>query len=160
MRGIKKDLKEDVLGSDKRYSFNLPAKNPESKLLTVFEAPIDALSHASLQQRNGREWDGFRLSLGGTSAVALLAFLERSPQISRVVLHLDNDSAGLAAAANIKAMLETDKRFSHISASIEPPRIGKDYNEALLHEIKQEREQKQLNHPRLKARGCVAAKAA
>jgi hypothetical protein len=40
-------------------------------------------------------------------------------------------------------MLETDKRFSHISASIEPPRIGKDYNEALLHEIKQEREQKQ-----------------
>ena len=85
LRGTRDGFRADVLGSDKRYSFTLPAKNPASRHLAVFEAPVDLLSHASLQQRGGWDWDGFRLSLGGTSAVALTAFLERNPNITSPV---------------------------------------------------------------------------
>ncbi len=41
-------------------------------------------SHATLQELEGWKWDGYRLSLGGTSHVALTAFLERHPEIRRV----------------------------------------------------------------------------
>jgi|GEM_PF-6921804 len=37
----------------------------------------------------------------GTSPVALTIFLERNPRITRLVLHLDNDRAGLLAARNV-----------------------------------------------------------
>jgi DNA primase len=109
----------------------------------VFEAPIDALSHATLQQRGGWKWSGHRLSLGGTSPAALTAFLERNPQITRVILHLDSDTAGLKAARKIKAELAADSRFKHLRVSVNPPRRGKDYNDVLLHAINTEREQKQ-----------------
>lgn len=146
MRGIGTDLKQDAAGSDKNYSFCIPAENPGSRQLTVFESPINALSHATLQQRNGWKWDGFRLALGGTSQVALIAFLDRNPQINRVILHLDNDAAGLTAARRIKAMLAATVRFSHIHVSINPPHRGvNDYNDVLLNVIKQEREQKKLS---------------
>ena len=143
MRGLSVDFKQDKAGSDKRFNFHLPAKNPCSGHLAVFEAPIDALSHATLQQRGGWQWDGHRLSLGGTSDVALIAFLERNPQISRVILHLDNDAAGITAARKIKARLTADVRFSRIRVSVNPAHRGaKDYNDLLLQEMQREREQK------------------
>jgi hypothetical protein len=143
MRGILSNLKEDAIGSDKRYSFCLPAKKPGSRHLAVFEAPIDALSHATIQLREGWAWDGHRLSLCGTSDVALMAFLERNPQITRVALCLDNDEPGQTAAKNIQATLSSDERFSKLRVSFNPPAAGNDYNEALLHAIKLEWEQKQ-----------------
>ena len=143
LRGTRDDFKADVPSSDKRYSFNLPATNPASPHLVVFEAPADVLSHATLQQRGGWDWDGHRLSLGGTSPVALISFLERNPQITRVILHLDSDAAGLTAARKIKAQIAADSRFKHIRISINPPRGAKDYNDALLRVIQQEKEQKQ-----------------
>jgi hypothetical protein len=143
LRGIDTDFKIDKAGSDKRFNFRIPAKNPDSRHLAVFEAPIDLLSHASLQQRDGWAWDGHRLSLGGTTPVALISFLERNPQITRTTLHLDNDKAGLTAAGKIKAELAADGRFRRIKVSINPPRGGTDYNEALLTVVNQEREQKQ-----------------
>lgn len=146
MRGIDTDMKQDKSGSNKRCNFCFPAKNPHSRHLAVFESPIDALSHATMQQRGGWEWYGHRLSLGGTSDVALTAFLEHNPQIRRITLHLDSDAAGLTAARKIKATLAGDERFSHIYVSINPPHSGaKDYNEALLQAIKPEREQTQLS---------------
>lgn len=135
LRGIDTDLKMDKAGSDKRFSFHIPAKNPGSRHLAVFESPIDALSHASLQYRNGWQWNGHRLSLGGTSPVALTAFLERNPQITRVVLHLDNDIAGLTAARKIKAQLAA----KNLRVSVNPSRGGKDYNDALLRVVNIER---------------------
>ena len=145
LRGIESDLKIDKAGSDKEFNFRIPAKNPDSHHLAVFEAPIDALSHATLQEHGGWDWDGYRLSLGGTSSVALVAFLERNPQIRRVTLHLDNDLAGFTAARKIKARLAEDMRFGHIHVSINPPRRGKDYNEALIYTIARERERKQAD---------------
>ena len=150
MRGIASDFKRDKAGSDKRFNFHIPASNPHSRHLALFEAPIDALSHASLQQRDGWKWDGHRLSLGGTSEVALISFLERNPQICRIVLHLDNDMAGIAAARKIKARLAGDSRFCRIRVSVNPPHRGaKDYNDLLIRDIEQDREQK--HHSRRRA---------
>lgn len=143
VRGIGSDLKMDVPRSDKRYSFCLAAEQPGSRQLAVFEAPIDAMSHATLQKLEGWQWNGHRLSLGGTSDVALLSFLERHPEITRVALYLDNDPAGLVNARRIKQKLRADKRFKHIRVSINPPRRGKDYNQQLENTIEKMREEKQ-----------------
>ena len=137
MRSIAGSLRKDVYGSDKEYSFCYPPRNPGSRHVAVFEAPIDALSHATLQELEGWKWDGYRLSLGGTSHVALIAFLKRHPEIRRVSLYMDNDLGGLKNARRIKAMLHEDQRFRHIRVGINPPRTGKDYNEMLLHVAEQ-----------------------
>ncbi|MDR1820834.1 MAG: DUF3991 and toprim domain-containing protein [Oscillospiraceae bacterium] len=134
MRGIYEKYHRDADGSDKRFSFSLPAKDPDSAALSVFEAPADALSHACLFP----ETDCHRLSLGGTSDVALTAFLERNPHIAEVSLCLDADEAGQTAARKIQAALAGNR--PDVSASIDPPRHGKDYNDMLLRAIQSERE--------------------
>lgn len=130
-----KYTKYDVDGSDKRYSFCLPPKKSGTKHVAIFEAPIDALSHAALQMLQGFPWNGYRLSLGGTSEVALIAFLKRHPEIIRVTLHLDNDRPGLNAAARIKTLLHRNERFQHIRVSIKPPHRGADYNQDLQNRL-------------------------
>ena len=142
VRSIAGDLKKDISGSDKRFSFCYPPDQPGSRHLAVFEAPIDALSHATLQKLEGWQWNGYRLSLGGTSSVALVAFLERHPEITRVALYLDNDLAGRVNARKIKALLKSDQRFSKIRVSVNPPRSGKDYNEKLQRTLQAIREEK------------------
>ena len=131
MRGLYDNLKKDVYGSDKAYSFCLPPERAHSSQVAVFEAPIDALSHATMQELGGWKWNGYRLSLGGTSPVALIAFLERHPEIRRVTLHMDNDLGGLKNARKIRDMLRADPKFKHIRVGINPPHQGKDYNEML-----------------------------
>ena len=140
VRSIGSNLKKDISGSDKRFSFCYPPDQPGSRQLAVFEAPIDALSHATLQKLQRWQWNGYRLSLGGTSAVALVAFLERHPEITRIALYLDNDRAGITNAHKIKVLLKSDSRFSKIRVSINPPREGKDYNEKLMDTIQKNHE--------------------
>lgn len=137
VRGINNNLRKDITSSDKEYAFCYPPDAPGSRHLAVFEAPIDALSHASLQQRDGWQWNGYRLALGGTAPVALYAFLDRHPEICRVVLHMDMDKAGIKNARRIKAVMQNDKQYRHIHVSVNPPRCGKDYNDKLLHRIEQ-----------------------
>lgn len=137
VRGINSDMKRDCSGSDKRFSFHLAANGATSGSLAVFEAPIDALSHAILCP----DWSGHRLSLGGTSDVALMAYLERNLHIDRISLCLDADDAGRTAAHKIQMALAWDARFSHINVTIDPPVLGKDYNEALIHTNRAKREQ-------------------
>jgi len=139
-RGISIDFKRDAPGSDKTYNFNLPARNPNSRALAVFEAPVDLLSHATMVRLGLLDFDGYRLSLGGTSDVALIAYLERNPHIENISLCLDNDAAGLEAVEKITAVLADDKRFKHITATPNLPKeSGHDYNEELrkvLHQTK------------------------
>ena len=141
VRSINSNLRKDVASSDKEYAFCYPPEAPGSRHVAVFEAPIDALSHASLQQRDGWKWNGYRLALGGTAGVALFAFLDRHPEICRVVLHMDSDKPGIKNARRIKAALQRDERYRHIHVSINPPRCGKDYNDKLLHHIEQSQKQ-------------------
>ena len=140
MRGIYSDLKRDCSGSDKRFSFQYPARNLDDTSLSVFESPIDALSHACLFP----DYDGARLSLGGTSEAALTAFLARSPQITAISLCLDNDEAGQTAAVKIRDTLA--KRHPHIAVIIDPPSEGKDYSDMLLRAKALERERAYAGH--------------
>lgn len=132
-RGTMGSFKRDVAGSDKRFGFLLPPVSQEgSAKLAVFESPIDALSHAELTGQ-----DCYRLSLSGTSPLALQHFLSEAhargyPDISHISLCLDNDAAGLTASAGIKHQLAKDARFAHIVITHDQPKQGKDYNEALL----------------------------
>ena len=80
---------------------------------------------------------------GCTSHVALIAFLERHPEIRRVNLYMDNDLGGLKNARRIQAMLHENPRFKHIQVGINPPRTGKDYNEKLLRVREQIQERQQ-----------------
>lgn len=57
----------------------------------VFEALIDALSNAALHKLDGWMLNGYPLSLGGTSPVALIVFWCDHPEIKHVDLSMDID---------------------------------------------------------------------
>ena len=115
----------DANGSNKRYGFKLPPSNPGTYEITVFESPIDALSHQTLCiQGHIPPFNGWRLSLGGTSTLALNHFLTAHPHITHCLISIDNDKAGNIAAANIAAI-------QGITSVRSPPPKGKDWNEAL-----------------------------
>ena len=70
LRGTRDGFRMDVEGSDKRYSFCLPASRPDCPRLAVAESPIDALSLATLVKLSGGEpRDSHYLSLGGTGQI-------------------------------------------------------------------------------------------
>ena len=105
----------------------------------VFEAAIDAMSYASLKIMYHKDWRKIAyLSLAGVFAskranvvpVALEQFLKDHSQITKVVLHLDNDRVGRQAAESIMGGL--DKKYTILNR---PPRAGKDVNDYLRMEI-------------------------
>lgn len=99
----------DCDGSDKRYAFSMEGKGSSGKLY-VFEAPIDLLSHATMANKiTGKEyaWTAHsRLSLAGTSDVALEHYLSLHPEIKEIHFVLDNDKAGREAVAKYKPKYE------------------------------------------------------
>jgi hypothetical protein len=123
LRGTTGNFKCDANGSDKRFGFCLPPNNPESKIVAVFESPIDCLSHKVIEP----DFDGYRLSLGGTALAALTNFLERHSNIKAIIAATDNDDAGEQAAAKITE-LAGDKG---LEAHRDYPPAGKDWNETL-----------------------------
>lgn len=140
-RGTLGSHRHDIAGSDKRFGFTLTATAAEnSATLAVFESPIDALSHAELTGR-----DCNRLSLAGTSPLALRRYLDTAHdagrRITRIELCLDNDEAGRAGMEAIERMIREDFWFADIETARTPPPQGKDYNEALLAHQREERAQ-------------------
>jgi hypothetical protein len=127
MRGIYGDFKQDAEGSDKRFGFFLPPKNPPCNTVFVFESPIDLLSFDTLHKLGNIEaHDGWRLSLGGTTMLALTNLIERQKfktPISNCVVCTDNDAAGHFAFSEI-----SEKLTIKVSRSIP---AGKDWNETL-----------------------------
>ncbi|MFZ5944009.1 MAG: DUF3991 domain-containing protein [Bacillota bacterium] len=127
----------DVNGSDKHYSFSIPAWNKRRRL-HLFECAIDLLSYGTLELLSGRDWrQDCCLSLAGiyrpkknieesTPPAALMQYLEDYPQINTIVLHLDNDEPGRLAAKAIQNILPPAYTVSN-----EPPKHVKDYNDYL-----------------------------
>ena len=123
----------EVAGSDKRYSFAVPVTPGDSATLCIFESAIDALSYLTLLKLQRRDWrKANTLSLGGVSGEgvkrlppALSRYLKAAPHISRLVLCLDNDAPGRAAAASLRELLEDYEVID------KPPARGKDYNDLL-----------------------------
>ena len=119
----------DCPGSDKRFSFNMVYA--ATGILHIFESPLDAMSHASLENSHTSRMDTWqshnRISLGGTSDMALLKYLETYPHTYELILCLDNDPPGHAAADLMV------KKFSNLGykARIVNPRL-KDFNDDLL----------------------------
>lgn len=127
----------DCTGSKKDFSFRLATGN--GKEVHLFECAIDLLSYATLSKYNGENWREMNLvSLSGVYApqkkieeskvpAALAAFLKTNPNIRRIVLHLDNDSAGRLAAKALQTILAD--RYEIID---DPPPYGKDFNDFLM----------------------------
>ena len=136
LRDIGSDFKGECNGSDKRFSFNIPAEN--SGILHLFESAIDLLSFATIRKRNGIDWrKDHLLSLAGvyqpkketeqsSVPLALTQYLSDHPEIKTIVLRLDNDYAGRMAA---KALMTVLPKEYTVSARF-PPK-GKDYNDYL-----------------------------
>ena len=138
-RGIGSDFIGDANGSDKHYSFGIPAA-AASDTLHLFESAVDLLSYGTLQKLDGKGWRSENLlSLAGvykprakieecSLPAALVRYLAEHPHIRRVVLRLDNDITGRIAAETIKALLP---RKYAVTVDIQPPPQGKDYNDCL-----------------------------
>jgi hypothetical protein len=133
-RGTTDDIKKDVLGSDKRYSFAIPAR--DSPDLYVFESPADLLSFATIwHAASPEDWSGVHyLSLGGVSARALEQYLTDHPCVQNVALCLDNDAPGRDAAERIGAMLEAKGR----QVVDLPAPSGKDWSEHLQNSLREQ----------------------
>ncbi len=125
MRGTASGFKRDADGSDKQYGFLLPPANPASRAVAACESPIDCLSHLTLCKEGMiPPFDGWRLSLGGTSITALAHFLETHSLVTHCLICTDNDAAGNAAAAKIAAL-------PGITAERVLPGREKDWNDLL-----------------------------
>ena len=141
LRATRSKFKGEATGSDKQYSFNIPATQ-ETTELHVFEAAIDLLSYATMEYRAGRDWrKDHLLSLAGVFKterkdvvpVALQRFLKAHPQVKILRLHLDNDEIGRGATAGIMAGLGQEYKIVD-----EPPEYGNDMNDTLRWKIEHE----------------------
>lgn len=139
-RGIGSDFIGDANGSDKHYSFGIPAA-AASDTLHLFESAVDLLSYGTMQKLDGKDWRSENLlSLAGvykpkakieesSLPAALVRYLAEHPHICRVVLRLDNDATGRIAAETIKTLLP---RKYAVTVDIQPPPQGKDLKNVSL----------------------------
>lgn len=123
--------KQDCLGSNKGYSFNI-SKN-DNEVLHVFESAIDLLSFISIAMMYDIDYSSASyLSLSGINGndhripAALMSYLDRHPCINQIVLHLDNDPAGCLASSSIIQALQ-----NRYDIKDKPPQEGKDVNDYL-----------------------------
>ena len=142
-RSTVNNFRQDIEGSDKRYSFSIPSSDPDSRFVMLAEAPIDALSLATMRKMDAGEADKYHyLSLGGTSPLALAQYLGDNPKIDYVIVCLDNDKAGQKCMDRIKEMLATDETLKNrgISVITEPPPEGVDFNDTLMALLQKDKE--------------------
>lgn len=95
MRGVNQNssFRQDAIGSDKQYGFCMEGTGND---VFVFEAPIDAMSHATLYKLEGLDWKkDSRICLGGVSELALDQYLKTHPGTKNIHFCLDNDQAGI-----------------------------------------------------------------
>ena len=116
-------------GSDPSAPFLIPG-NKGTDTVIVFEASIDAISHACIYKDAGLDDKLYdRIALGGTEkTVSLTTYLQTHPNISRVVIAMDEDAAGRAADLKIRELLE-EAKYEIISLR---QSVGKDWNEYLV----------------------------
>jgi hypothetical protein len=124
IRSTSGNFKSDAVGSDKKYGFTLPPNNGNCREAAVFESPVDILSHKTLCKEGLIDWDGWRLSLGGTSLLSLAYFLNQRPEVDKCLICTDNDEAGNSAAVKIAEL-------PGVATLRSPPETGKDFNETL-----------------------------
>lgn len=136
LRGCGTDYKGEATGSDKRFSFSIPALGSEA--LHLFEGAVDLLSYATIRKQEGKVWNGEHLlSLAGVYKprerladtalpLALKQYLSDHMEIRRICLRLDQDATGRLATKTLIALLKDSYTLGDC-----PPSNGKDYNDCL-----------------------------
>lgn len=129
-RGCQGTFRGDVSGSQKQYGFLISAEDPECDTVEIYEAPIDAMSGATLRQyKHDRPWRGVHyLALGGLNHQPIDYFLAQHPAVKTAVLCFDRDEPGRNFAGTVAKKL-TEKNLVVVDM---PPAVGKDYNEYLV----------------------------
>lgn len=135
MRNVEQGMsydKMDVSGSDKRFSFKI--EHPNSKIVQVFEAPIDALSKASMDRQvygdNFYNRNNY-LSLSGISISALEQYLIDHPETEEIQIGTDKDEAGENAVSSVIKFLQSNEQYKNIKLARVVPK-SKDWNEDLV----------------------------
>jgi hypothetical protein len=131
-----KRFKGEAESSDKSCGFAMTGK---SRRVYVFESPIDAMSHATMDKIEGADWrKDYRLSLCCTWDGALERFL-KSNSIDEIVLCLDNDEAGNTASEKYKS------KYSELGYEVtrDAP-IYNDFNEELMEWLKDIKEYEEM----------------
>ncbi|HBU13263.1 MAG TPA: hypothetical protein DEB31_11280 [Clostridiales bacterium] len=121
-----KAFKGEAEGSIKEWSWRF-SPTPQSSVVYVYESPIDALSHITINKERGAEWrNAHYLSLGCVSDNALQKFLQTHPGVTDIMFCLDNDKGGVNATAKLI------KKYApgYSCGAMQPP-FG-DWNEYLL----------------------------
>lgn len=95
-RGCQGSFRGDVAGSQKQYGFLIPAESEACDTVEIYEAPIDAMSGATLRQyKHDSPWRSVHyLALGGLNHQPIDYFLQRHPEVKRVSLCFDRDDPG------------------------------------------------------------------
>lgn len=129
-RGCQGTYRGDVAGSQKKYGFLMQAENPDCDTVELYEAPIDAMSGATLRQYTdiGKWRSVHYLALGGLNHLPIDYFLQQHPQVKNVVLCFDRDEPGLRFAETVAQRLA--ERGFNVEKRL--PTVGKDYNESLI----------------------------
>ena len=116
-----------------------------SDTLHVFESAIDLLSYMTIIKKTTGKWPKESMvSLGGVYArktrdavtkvqIPLQSAIQSANNLKKIILHLDNDTAGRQATVNIIAAL-----YDHFEVIDEPPKYGKDMNDELMEMISHE----------------------
>lgn len=87
-RGCQGSFRGDVAGSQKQYGFLIPAESENCDTVEIYEAPIDAMSGATLRQyKHDSPWRSVHyLALGGLNHQPIDYFLQQHPEVKRVSL--------------------------------------------------------------------------
>ncbi len=153
----------DVEGSDKRCNFIYIPSGCNLDLastVAIFEAPIDALSFATLNRKfnicpSVPWYDLPCLSCSGTAHAPVLHFLKQHPNIENVMICFDNDEAGnkgmLRVAQQIRADPTLRAQVKSLRSGLPPPDRGKDWNEVLTRTLPQPEPQYQTHRPPTRA---------
>ncbi len=140
LRGCGTDFKGEANGSDKRFSFSIPAQGSDT--LHLFEGAVDLLSYATIRKQEGMVWNGEHLlSLAGVYKpkenlaetqlpLALKQYLSDHPEIRRIRLRLDRDATGRLATRTLITLLKDSYTLGDC-----PPPNGKDYNDHLCQRL-------------------------
>jgi len=102
----KPQFRGEVEGSKKRFGWCF-TPDIESPLLRVYESPIDAMSHMSIEKAAGGNWrNKHYLSLGALAYEALHEYLKQHQEVKNVSFCLDNDIAGRQKTEEFTTKLE------------------------------------------------------
>ena len=129
-RGCQGSFRGDVAGSQKQYGFLIPAEIETCDTVEIYEAPIDAMSGATLRQyKHDSPWRSVHyLALSGLNHQPIDYFLQQHPEVKRVSLCFDRDDPG----RNFTKIVAKQLAERGYIVQDAPPAIGKDYNDYLL----------------------------